>query len=62
MKAIELYIKYDECAADMIHDELSNPDRKCCQGGNRVHLSGQAAVLLGYRWACQDPRPLDTPP
>jgi len=36
-KAIKLYIKYDRCAADVIH-ELGYPDRKTLTSWYRVYL------------------------
>ena len=45
MKAIELYIKYDKCAADVIH-ELGYPDRKSLRSWYKAYLEEQETGVV----------------
>ncbi len=46
MKAIELYIKYDKCAADVIR-ELGYPDRKTLRNWYKAYLEEQETGATG---------------
>jgi hypothetical protein len=46
VKAIELYIKYDRCAADVIR-ELGYPDRKTLRNRYKAYLEEQETGVTG---------------
>ena len=46
MKAIELYIKYDRCAADVIR-KLGYPDRKTLRNWYKAYLEEQETGVTG---------------
>lgn len=50
MQAIELYIKYDKCAADVVH-ELGYPDRKMLPRWYEAYLKEQETGVLWERYA-----------
>jgi len=54
IKAIELYIKYDQSAADVIH-ELGYPDRKTLSKLYKAYLKEQETGILQDRYS-RDPK------
>jgi transposase-like protein len=49
MKAIELYIKYDKCIADVVH-ELGYPCRQLLPRWYKAYLKEQATGVLWDRY------------
>lgn len=50
MKAIELYIKYDKCAADVVH-ELGYPSRGMLPRWYKAYLKEQETGVLWKRYS-----------